>query len=162
MVLPSWLAGAGHLFFLVVLLYPVPVLCVCARCWLHGAALAGFPELGLVWRGGLRLPFPTVMAPCWPPGLAWRGKRGLLIGEGVKFIVLRQWDLAASWPWLQTVSYLRLGSVMTLETQADGGLWHSAFLSGTWLHLRERVEGGKKPCFYKEYTVGPVIVALIY
>ena len=49
------------------------VLCVC--CWLRGAALMGFPELGLVWRGGLRLPFPTVMAPCWA-SMPWPGMEG--------------------------------------------------------------------------------------
>lgn len=42
------------------------------------AALAGFSDLSLVWRGGLRLPFPAALAP-WPGmegqvgAVAWGG-----------------------------------------------------------------------------------------
>lgn len=39
------------------------------------------------------------------------------------------------------ISCLRLDSVMTLETQAGGGLWHNAFLPGT---LGSGWQGGKE------------------
>ena len=77
-----------------------------------------------------------------PPrrGLAQRGELGLLPGEGVKVIVLRQQDPAASWPRARAASDLGLVSVMAVETWADGGLCTVPFL---W-HFALREWKGKK------------------